>query len=69
MFAFVTSIACWNVNSAERSFVTSAAGLFVASVASVADCFSQLKKNQAEQAVADFSTPPFLNKRHSFSYF
>jgi hypothetical protein len=65
MVAFVTSIACWNVNSAERSFVTSAADLFVTSVA---DCSSQLINIQAEQAVADFSTPPFLNKRPSFSY-
>jgi hypothetical protein len=59
MVAFVTF---------ERSFVTSAADLFVTSVASVADCSSQLKKIQAEQAVADFSTPPFLNKIPSFSY-
>jgi hypothetical protein len=44
MVAFVTSIACWNVNSAERFFVTSAAELFVTSVASVVDCSSQLKK-------------------------
>jgi hypothetical protein len=68
MVAFMTSIAGWNVNSAESSFVTSAADLFVTSVASVADCSSQLKKNQAEQAAADFSTPPFLNKRPCFSY-
>jgi hypothetical protein len=60
MVAFVTSIACWNVmNSAERSFVTSAADLFVTSVASVVDCSSQLKKIQAEQAVADFFTSIF----------
>jgi hypothetical protein len=68
MVAFVTTLACWNVNSAKCSFVTSTADLFVTYVASVADCSSQLKKIQAEQAVADFLTPPFLNKRPSFSY-